>query len=226
VTTAAVTTLVLATRQLLDAGRHGTPSVGTPAAALGVLGATSWGPSFALVLGVLVVTDEFRHGTLTSALLQSPSRSRLLLAKAVTALSGGLALGVVTLLAALSVGVPSEAVTPDVLNSDIVLRSLGLLLAHSVYGLIGAGVGALLNRAQAGAVLLPLVWLSILEPLAAGVVDRRVLPWTLHGATAALAHAGDLVGVLPLAGGAAILLTVGVALNLLGGLRIIRSSVT
>src|ERR1700685_4036179 len=40
--------------------------------------------TFALILGVLAVTSEFRHGTITTTLLITPRRTPLLAAKLIT----------------------------------------------------------------------------------------------------------------------------------------------
>src|SRR3954447_4677916 len=51
--------------------------------------------SFALVLGILAATTEFRHGTITPTLLVVPNRMRLMLAKLIAGLIVGLILGAV-----------------------------------------------------------------------------------------------------------------------------------
>ena len=50
---------------------------------------------FALVIGILAVTTEFRHGTITPSLLVAPDRVRLMLSKLVARVLLGLALGLV-----------------------------------------------------------------------------------------------------------------------------------
>ena len=50
---------------------------------------------FALLLGILAATTEFRHGTITPSLLVVPNRVRLMTAKLVAALGLALALGFV-----------------------------------------------------------------------------------------------------------------------------------
>lgn len=218
-------TLVLAVQPVLSAGRNGNPSLGTAGAMLAVLGATSRGPLVALVLGVLLVTAEHHHGTLTPVLLQVPSRARLLAAKAALAALGGLALGVLALATSLVVGLLSGAVRPDLLNADIVWRSAGLALTHPAYALLGVGIGALTFRSQPVAVLTPLAWLLFGEAMVVTSVDRHLLPLTLNGASAALANAGDLPGVLPIwAGGLLLAGCAGLAVAA-GAVRLVRTDV-
>lgn len=219
-------TVVLALQPVLGAGRRGRPSLGTVGAALDVLDATGRGTLLALVVGVLVTAGEHHHGTLTATLLQTPDRARLVAAKSLTAVLAGCALGLLGLTATLAVGVPSGAVRPDLLNSDIVWHVVGMLAAYPAYALLGAGVGAVMLRSQPLAVLLPVAWLLVLEVLVLGTVDRRLLPWSLNGATDALANAGDVVGVLPIWAGAALLLGWALLMLLAGVTRVTRADVT
>ena len=219
-------TLVLAVQPVLGAGRRGRPSLGTAGAMLDVLDATAHGPLLALVVGVLVTAGEHHHATLTGTLLQTPQRPRLVLAKGLTAMSAGCVLALLGLVVALSVGLPSGAVRADLLNADIVWHVAGTLAAFPIYALLGAGVGAVMLRAQPLAVLLPVAWFLVLEGLVLGVVDRQLLPWGLTGATDALANAGDVVGVLPIWAGAVLLLGWALLTLLAGVARVTRVDVT
>jgi ABC-2 type transport system permease protein len=219
-------TLVLALQPVLGAGRQGRPSLGTVGAMLGVLDATGRGPLLTVVVGALVIAGEHHHATLATTLLQTPARTPVLVAKAVTAALVGLGLGLLGVVTTLAVGIPTGAVRSDLLNADIVWRVLGLLLAYPAYGLLGVGVGALVLRSQAAAVLVPVAWLLVMESLVVGSLDRHLLPWSLTGATAVLANAGDLPGVLPIWGGALLLAGVALLVLLAGVTRLARADIT
>jgi len=150
-------TLVLAVQPIARAGRGGAPSLGTAGAALGVLDAMGQAALGALLVGVLVVTTDFRHGTVATFLLQAPDRVRLLVAKVLTALLLGLGLGLVSLLVVSAFGILSGAWGGGLINGPSALAGLGLLLTYPLYALVGTAVGALLRRNQPLAVLLPLV---------------------------------------------------------------------
>ncbi len=59
-----------------------------------LLGIAGFAQPFALVLGILAVTTEFRHGTITPTLIAAPDKARLVLAKLAAHLMAGLLLGV------------------------------------------------------------------------------------------------------------------------------------
>ena len=219
-------TLALALQPVVGAGRQGRPSLGSVGAMLDVLDATSRAPLLALALGVLVTAGEHQHGTLTATLLQTPDRGRLLVAKACTAAFAGCALGLLGLVTTLVVGVAAGALRTDLLNADIAWHVAGMLATYPVYALLGAGVGAVMFRSQSLAVLLPTAWLLLLDALVISDVDRDLLPWSLTGATDALANAGDVVGVLPMPVGAALLLGWGLLALFAGVTRLVRADVT
>ena len=58
----------------------------------------------ALVLGVLIITGEYRHKTVTPTLLAEPRRGRVVAAKLTTGFGGGLLLGVLTMAVGLALG--------------------------------------------------------------------------------------------------------------------------
>ena len=69
-----------------------------------LLGISGFAQVFALVLGIVAVTSEFRHGTITPSLLVVPDRVRLTLAKLGASLATGLALGLVATGLAAAIG--------------------------------------------------------------------------------------------------------------------------
>jgi ABC-2 type transport system permease protein len=218
-------TLALAVTPLLKAGKAGTASLGTVGATLAVLGGLGRGALVALAVGVLAVSGEFRHHTLTTTFLRTPRRSRVLAAKAMAAALVGGALAGLNLVIVLTVGLAGGAVSPELLNGEIVLRELGLLLAYPLYGLLGVGLAALLPN-QTIAVVVPLAWFLFLENLIVQHLVPRLAPWSLTGLTAALANAGDVAGVLPVWAGGALLLVDGLLLAWLGIGRTVRSDIT
>jgi ABC-2 type transport system permease protein len=132
-----------------------------------IIGISAFAQVFALLLGIISVTAEFRHGTVTPSLLVVPDRTKLTLAKLGAALLVGLVLGIVaTGLSALIGSLILNArdiANPDS-GSDITKMVIGGIVATALYAALGVGVGAIV-RNQVGAVVGSLVYLFVLENL-------------------------------------------------------------
>ncbi len=118
-----------------------------------------FGLMFAMILGILVVTNEFLHQTATITFTVSPHRGTVVLGKGVTAaMFGVLFWAVATVL--------NVIVTPLYLNSqhvwlrltewEVVRSMLLSLLAYVIWAILGLGLGTLI-RSQVGAVVTGLV---------------------------------------------------------------------
>lgn len=223
---APVLTTLLALQPVTRAGRDGTPSIGTAGAALGVIDAVGRRALVALLVGVLVVTSEFRHQTVATTLLQTPNRIQLVVAKSAASSMVGLTLGIAALLIVLGIGAVSGALRPELVNSDIALRVLGLALTYPLYALLGSAAGALLNRNQPLAVILPIVWLLGAESLAMSALPQPARTWSIEGVTNALQHAGNMPSLLPVWLGGAALLAYALLLVAGGAFQLNRTDIT
>ena len=105
-----------------------------------------------IVIGVLIVAGEFRFGTLTSALLVTPRRSRLFCAKIVVAAAAGTAVGLLLSLTALiagsiALGRAGFTVEPTALDQAELLAITAA--AAAAFSMVGAGVAALVGNQAA-----------------------------------------------------------------------------
>lgn len=191
--------------------------------------ATASGFVFPVILGAMSITSEVRHRTLTTAFLATPSRSAVLIAKAIVALAIGALYGVVatastTGLGALVLGGSGE---PTGLDDERTWAMLArMVLAMAVWGLVGVGVGVVVPS-QVGSIVGILAFTQFVEPIvrtAAAFVEplgqvARFLPGAagdaLVGASfyTAIGGAAESLewwqGGLVLAGYAVVLLAIG-----------------
>jgi ABC-2 type transport system permease protein len=224
VTVGVLMTAFFALQPVFDSGREGAPSIGTAASMLTMLSAAGRGQLLALVIGVLTVTGERRHQTLTATLLQSPHRIRLLYAKAVAAALAGLLLGLLSLAVAGGVAMTSGALRGSLVNDDVVVVAAGQLLAYPLYGLLGVGIGSLIMASQPVAVLLPVAWFLVLESYVEALA-HSLSAWLPGPLTAALANAGEVPHLLPVWAGGLGLLGYGLFLFGAGAGRLARRDV-
>ena len=116
------------------------------------------------VLGILVVTWEYRHGTITQTFLSTPVRERVLGAKAVIAALAGAALTIPSLLLMLIIAEiwigGHEGFHFGGHEWSLVAR---LALAAGIVGILGLELGAITGR-QLGAIVIAFAWLAFAEP--------------------------------------------------------------
>jgi ABC-type transport system involved in multi-copper enzyme maturation permease subunit len=129
----------------------------------------------AVLIGAVLMTGEYAHGTINQSFLAVPARERLLAAKLGAVLLVVLALAVLTDVATLVIvelWFRGRGVTLHV-GSGTIAPLLGALGASLLAGAIGLGLGALLRR-QTGVIVAILLWLLIGEAVinAAGSVAR------------------------------------------------------
>jgi ABC-2 type transport system permease protein len=131
------------------------------------IGISGFAQVFALLLGIIAVTSEFRHGTITPSLLVVPDRVKLILAKLGASIGTGLALGLVATGLAWLIGtliLDARGVASVLSGSDVTKMIVGGTVATGLYAALGVGVGALV-RNQVGAIVGSLVYLFVLENL-------------------------------------------------------------
>ncbi len=178
-------------------------STATPGRAL--LAVAGLGPLFALVVGVIGVTTEFRHGTITRSLLVEPVRTRLMATKLGAQLIVGLALGAVSYgvcAGIVSVILSGRGIATGMSTSDWIEGVIGGALATMLYAALGLGVGALL-RNQVGAIVVVLTWVFVIENLLGiipGGVGDGIKKYGLSGVASSLARTAShsiRIGQLP-----------------------------
>jgi ABC-type transport system involved in multi-copper enzyme maturation permease subunit len=114
-----------------------------------------FGLMLAMIMGILVVTNEFFHQTATTTFMTSPHRTTVVLAKTVAAvLFGGLFWLVSTVLNVIATPIylSSQHVSVSLTQWTVVQSVLLNLLAFAIWAIFGMGLGTLL-RSQIGAVV-------------------------------------------------------------------------
>ena len=171
---------------------------------------------FSALAGIMLVTSQYRYGTIRPTFLFSPRRSRVVTAKLVAGLLAGFAFGLIGGLLGFGIGylILSARGIPFALSGgDIALLAVGTIIGGAIWGAIGVGVGAII-RNQVGSIIGLLAWGFIVENLLFAFVPSvgRFTP----------AHASDaLIGLttkhlLPPAAGAAVLIAWATALAFAG----------
>ena len=193
-----------------------------------LLGISGFAQPFALVLGILAVTTEFRHGTITPTLIAAPSRTRLLAAKLAAHGLAGVLLGVVAVAvcsAIVLLGLSARGIESGVDSGDVRRVIAGQVIAAGLWASLGVGVGALIGN-QVGAIVGALGWTLLVENLLTIVpgFGEQVQKYGANGASNGLGNlesqnTGEVLGQV---GGGLLLAAYAVAF-LIAGLLVLRS---
>lgn len=127
---------------------------------------------FAIILGIMLMAGEFRHGTAVATFLTAPKRGMVLSAKLVIAATGSVLLMVISTGASLVAGyfvlLGFENVAEP--SENLFLNTmLASIVGGAVLGVIGVAIGTLI-RNQMLAIVGALVYLFIIDPLLLALV--------------------------------------------------------
>ena len=180
-----------------------------------------------LILGIIGMTQEYRHRTATPTFLTTPKRGRVVMAKLVAYGLAAVPLGLVVVavgVLVVTVYAGARGGAPSFPGDNLeVLGRAGLTLV--VYAVIGVGVGALL-RNQVGAIVGSLVYLFVVEQLIQSVpATRGAYKWMPGGAAEAMLPNLQPLELLDAWQGGLLLLGYGLVAALLGTLLAVRRDV-
>lgn len=147
---------------------------------------------FSAVVGIILITTEFRHFTSRPTFLLEPRRHLVIAAKLVVAAAVGLLYGIACVATTLVIAVPwlgARGVSIGWMANGLVVVLLGALFVIAIFAVVGVGVGVLV-QSQVAAVVATLAYLFLIEPLISVIPGIKEVYRYLPGA------AGDaLAGV-------------------------------
>jgi hypothetical protein len=191
------------------------------------------GEDFALVVGILLVTAEYRHGTITSTLMTQPRRRIVAAAKLTSGLIAGAVVAAGAIVAVMVVGgiAAANAGSVSIFAGQAPHVLPGVFEATALYGIYGVGVGSLL-RNQIAALVGSLAFVAIGESILDALYPS-VGRWLPAGAASSVDHSGKILNgsslslhLLPRWEGALVLVGYGVALAIAGVVVSHRADVT
>jgi ABC-2 type transport system permease protein len=205
----------------------GIPEVGTEFYEQLALSTASNANILFLILGIIGMTQEYRHRTATPTFLTTPRRGAVVTAKLVAyALAGALLALVVVAVNYVTVAIHAGALgDAPALSGDNVAILFRSLLALTIYAVIGVGLGALL-RNQVGAIVGGLVYLFVVEPIIRQVpATSGAYKWMPGGGLEALTATFQGPDLLEAWQGGLLLIGYGLVAAVLGTLIAVRRDV-
>jgi ABC-type transport system involved in multi-copper enzyme maturation permease subunit len=205
----------------------GIPPVGTPLYEELALSTAANANVLFLILGIIGMTQEYRHRTATPTFLTSPRRGHVVVAKLVAyALAAVpfalLVVAVNYVVVAIHAGARGAA---PALNGDNLSTLAMSGLALVIYAVIGVGLGALL-RNQVGAIVGGLVYLFVIEPIIRAIpATAGAYKWMPGGALEALTATFQGPELLEAWQGGLLLLGYGLVAAVLGTFLAVRRDV-
>jgi ABC-2 type transport system permease protein len=193
-----------------------------------VIAAASSAGVLVLLIGIVVMTGEFRFSTITSTFLITPDRKRVLGAKLAAASLVGLGIALLSSLLTLAVALPwlaSRNVDIASHSADLTIVLLGSIAATAISGMVGVGVGALVTN-QTLAVTVALLWSLVVEGLLLAFAPG-IAGWLPGGAASAMSGVATGHGrLLPIWAAALLFAGYGLAFATVGSRFVLRRDIT
>jgi ABC-type transport system involved in multi-copper enzyme maturation permease subunit len=151
-----------------------------------------------IILGITIVTNEFRHGTITPTFLVEPRRERVIGAKTVSGVLFALGFAVLAFVVIAAVAIPWLMIIDVPLRlgeGDVWTRVAEQLLAVVLWTLLGVAIGTVVQN-QVAALVGTLIWIFVGENLLVGLasladVDSWAQYLPFHALDAADGTGGD-----------------------------------
>ena len=142
---------------------------------IGVMGIGILAPLIALIMGLIISTGEFRHGTITPTLLSTPSRPLVVISKAIAAVLLGVVL--VAFAEGLVIGemaalLPMRGIDFALQSGDAARLLVRILAVSAIWAAIGSALG-LAVRNQIGTFVGCFAWLFFAEPLVQAILGSH-----------------------------------------------------
>ena len=152
----------------------------------------------AIILGITIITTEFRHGTVTPTFLATPHREQVIAAKAIAGVIVAIGFALLSLLVVAAVALPWLAILDaqtHLGDGEIWTRVAQQFLSAVLWVLIGVAIGAVVHS-QVAALVGTLVWIFLGETLLVGLfglldVDGAAAYLPFHALDAADGSGGE-----------------------------------
>jgi ABC-2 type transport system permease protein len=147
------------------------PPLDTPEGQRNILGSASTAALIIGILGVIAMTSEYRHQTVTPTFLATPRRGRVVAAKMITYALVGVLYSAACTAVALAVALPwlaAKDIDVSLGSNGIPQTLLGVGAEVAIYAVLGVGLGALLKN-QIAAVVGLLVYSLIVGPILSAI---------------------------------------------------------
>ncbi len=205
------------------------PPLTDPATQRSVLSSATGGYIFSVVVGIILITTEYRHFTSRPTFLLAPRRGRVIAAKLLVAAGVGLLYGVACVAVAVAITVPwlsAEGIVVGWTANGLIVAMVGAVAAVAIFAIVGVGAGVLI-RNQVTAVVVALAYLFVVEPLIAVIPvvkeGYRFLPGAASNALTGVARNQALL--LPNWEGGLVLLGWGLCFAVTGWVLTVRRDV-
>lgn len=148
---------------------------------------------FSIVVGIILITIEFRHFTSRPTFLIEPRRGLVIVAKMMIAALVGIIYGIVCAATAVAIMVPwlaAKGVTIQWIGGGVLELLLSAIVVIAIFSVVGIGIGVLV-RNQIAAVIAALAYLFVIEPLIQIIpVIKNVYPYLPGAAASAITGGG------------------------------------